>query len=129
MAGVDVDDLEQREELAHDGQHLVGDVLALGAPDEERGPLEAHPAGLLVGEVAHVRQGAAEDVDGDAEPPRLVALGRVEVPEEELPDGEGLYFQLVHGVGSVSQLILLQRQVWSSSGDLGCHNISRHRSS
>lgn len=92
---LDVGDLEQGEELADDGQRLVRHVLALRAPDEQRWPLEAHLPGLLEGEVAHVREGAAEDLDGDAEALRLLAFWRVEVAEEELPDGEGLLFCLV----------------------------------
>lgn len=91
MAGVDVDDLEEREELAHERQHLVGDVPAPGAPDEKRPPREPGPGRVLVGEVAHAVERPAEYVEGHAELLGLLALGRVEVGQEEHPDGEGLF--------------------------------------
>lgn len=90
MAPLDIGHLKEWEELPHDGQHLVRDVLALGAPDEQGRLLEPVLAGVLEGEVAHVGQGLAEDVDGDAELPGLLALRGVQVPQEELADGEGL---------------------------------------
>lgn len=90
VAGLDIHDLKPREKLAHEGEHLVRDVLAARAAHEQRRLLEAGRGRVLVREVAHVREGLAQDVERDAE-----LLGRgpfwgVEVAEEELPDGEGL---------------------------------------
>lgn len=54
VAGIDIDHLEPREKLADDGDHLVGDVLALGSADEQSRFLEADRGRILEGEVAHV---------------------------------------------------------------------------
>ena len=67
MPRIDIDQLKAREELPDDGDHLVGDIAALGAADEERGLGEAHGGRVFEGEVAHVVEGFAEDVEGDAE--------------------------------------------------------------
>lgn len=95
VARLDVHHLEPREELPHDGEHLVRDVLAPRAAHEQRRLLETGAAGVLVGEVAHVREGLAEDVERDAELLGSRGGGRgggggVQVAEEELSDGEGL---------------------------------------
>lgn len=94
MPGLDVDQLEERKELADDGNHLIRDISALSAADEERRLAEAHGGRVLEGEVAHVVEGLAEDVEGDAEFLRAGLGGggfwAVEVAEEELTDWEGL---------------------------------------
>lgn len=54
MPGLDVDEAEFGEELANERQHVVGDVLALRAADEEGRFLEADGGGVLEWEVAHV---------------------------------------------------------------------------
>lgn len=86
MPGVDVDEREAREELADQGQDLVGDVVAAGAADEQRGPLEAGGGRVPEGEVAHVAERLADDVEGHAELVRRAVLGPVQVAEQELPD-------------------------------------------
>lgn len=95
MASLDIHHLEPREELAHDGQHLVWDVLAPCAAHEQRGLLEPGLAWVLVREVAHVWERLAEDVDRDAEFLGLGAFRGVQVAEEELTDWEGLSTWLV----------------------------------
>ena len=96
MAGVDVDELEAREEAADEGDDLVGHVLALGAADEEGRALEAGAVRVREGEAAHLVELAAEDGQGDAEFLLGVGGGRaVEVAEEELADGEFLCVLLV----------------------------------
>ena len=92
MAGVDVDELEAREEAADEGDDLVGHVLALGAADEEGGALEARTLRVREGEAAHLVELAAQDVQGHAELLLGVAGGgAVQVAEEELADGEFLF--------------------------------------
>lgn len=61
MSGVDVGKLEQREELADQGQHIVRDVFGLGTADEESGLGEADLRRVLEGEVAEVVKGAGQD--------------------------------------------------------------------
>jgi hypothetical protein len=91
-----IDHLKHGEELADERDHLVRDVLALGAADEERGLKEAHGGRVLEGEVAEVVEGLAQDAERDAELLRVGPVGRaVQVTEEELADCEGLGRMLV----------------------------------
>ena len=54
VACVHVDQLKKREELPHQGQDFVGDIHALGSPNEQRPLFEAHLARVLEREVAEV---------------------------------------------------------------------------
>lgn len=67
MPGLDVDELEAGEKLADDRYHLIRDVLAPRAADEERGLVEADFLRRLEGEVAQVVEGLGEDRERDAE--------------------------------------------------------------
>jgi len=97
MPSLDIDELEQGEELPDDGYHLVGDILAQRAADEEGRFAEAFLRWVLEGEVAHVVQRLGQDGQRHAELLRLaVAVGwPVQVAEEEVPDREGLLFSAV----------------------------------
>ena len=95
MAGLDVGDLEEREEAADDGQDVVGHVLALGAAHEQ-GRAFVRPDGpvvrVFVREIGHVVQSAGEGAQRDAEaemPSFGIGRGRAtdQVCQEKLPDG------------------------------------------
>ena len=86
MPGVDVHQGKAREELANDGDRLIGDVSALRAPDEECRLREPHLVGVFIGEIAEVVERLAQDAERDSKLARLAALGRVQVLEEELAD-------------------------------------------
>ncbi len=90
MASVDIRKLEAGEELPNRGDDLVGDVLALGASDEQRRFLVPDRAGVLEGKIAQVVQRLAQDVEGHPKLLHRAALGPEEVAQEELPDGHGL---------------------------------------
>jgi hypothetical protein len=62
VPGLDVDELEAREEAAYGGQHLVRDVLALRAANEERRLLEPRLVRVTEGEVAQVVERLGQDV-------------------------------------------------------------------
>ena len=95
MSRVDIDQLKARKELPNDGNHLVRNISALRAADEERRLRKSHGSRVFEGEIAHVVEGLAEDVQGDAEFLRVglvgVAYWAVEVAEEELADWGGLW--------------------------------------
>jgi hypothetical protein len=67
VTGLDIHHAEAREELADEGYHVVGHVLALSTADEEGRLLEAYLAGILEGEVAEVIECSTKDVQRDAE--------------------------------------------------------------
>lgn len=93
VSSFNVHELEAREELPDQGQDLIRHVLALCAPHEQRRLHKPRLARVPEGEVPHIVERAAQDVEGHAE---LLPLGRVtahravEVPEEELPYGQRL---------------------------------------
>ena len=90
MASVDIRKLEAGEELPNRGDNLVGDVLALGAPDEQRRLLVPGRVGVLERKIAQVAQGLAQDVERHPKLLHRAALGPEEVAQQELPDGHGL---------------------------------------
>ena len=90
MTGFYVYQRKAREELADHGDHLVGDVFAVRAPDKQRRLFEPRLVGILVREVAEMIERLAQRAEGDAELARLAPLGRVEILEEKLSDGKFL---------------------------------------
>ena len=100
MAGVDIDKLEAREEAADQGNDLVRHVLALGAADEEGGPLEARRLRVRKRETTHLVEVAAKDAQGHAEfLLGFAGLGAVKVSQEELADGKFLQISFISLLG------------------------------
>ena len=54
MPSVDVHQGKAREELANDGDRLVGNIFAMRASDKQCRPFEARLIGVFVREVAEV---------------------------------------------------------------------------
>ena len=89
MARLHIDELEAREKLPDQRNHLVGHVLAARAADEQRRLLKAHLARVLEGKITQVVERFAQDAERHAEFLGFAVvvsrdLGSVEVAEKEL---------------------------------------------
>jgi hypothetical protein len=91
MPALDILPLEGREEAAEEGQHVIGDVVRLGAPDKQRRTCVPVHVGIPEGKAAQVVEVFGKNIERDAEF-SLAAWtitgigGRYEVGKEELAD-------------------------------------------
>lgn len=85
MAAINVRNLESWEEAPDQGQHIISDVVASRAPNEQGRPIIACFIRVLELEIAHGVQACGECLDRYAQT-QMFPVGRShEVCEEELP--------------------------------------------
>lgn len=91
VASINVRHAKPREESADEGDDIVGDVFALDASDEESRLLVTSLVGVVEGEISHVAETTAEDIEGDAEGLHFCTWRPVQVAEQELADPKRLH--------------------------------------
>lgn len=100
-------ELKVGKEAANSRDHVVRDVVASRAADEEGWLLKGSGERCVEGKVSHVSKGAGQDLQRDPKPQSLCASRSIEVRQEELPYGQRLRLETCQ----VSGVIISNRKM------------------